>query len=68
MLALARLVLLRRIFENIGGRAVAHAETRTKSATCLTVAYNLLVYGNDEIRLKVLERAVENKLVDKCIR
>ena len=45
MTALTWLVLLRRIFENIGGYAVAHVDTRT-FAICLTVAYNQLAFGN----------------------
>jgi hypothetical protein len=30
-------------------------------------AFNQLVFGNDEIRLRVLAGAAENELVDKCI-
>jgi hypothetical protein len=42
--------------------------TGRMSATCLTVAYNQLVFGNDEIRLRVLARAAESELVGKCIK
>ena len=34
----------------------------------LPVPYNQFVFGNDKIRLGVLVRATENKLVDKCIK
>src|SRR6266702_7604705 len=59
--------LLWRIFENVGGEAVAHIDAGAL-ATGLTIAYNHLVLGDDKIGFGVLARAAQDELVNECVK